>query len=198
MDYEYAGQKLSYQAPIIEQLVYLSKLLTDNGILYWLDFGTLLGAVRNGRIIPWDYDIDISIYHDNVPKVEALTAAIEKDGFSFLADRNQQHARIIRFFHAGKFEFHCDIYPWVIDGDSMFVTVLPEYRLPTSCFRDMGEIEFEGAMYPYWIPVEPFLVKAYGEDWRVPKVLSGNTVYAKMYDPDNTDIAAEMAKYKGY
>lgn len=198
MDYEYTGQKLSYQATIIEQLVYLSKLLTDNGIRYWLDFGTLLGAVRNGKFIPWDYDIDISIYHDDVPKVEGLTEAIAKDGFSFLADRNQQHARIIRFFHAGKFEFHCDIYPWVVDGDEAFVTVLPDYRLPTSCFTEMGEIEFEGLMYPCWIPVEPFLVKAYGEDWRTPKILSGNTIYAKMYDPDNKDIAIEMAKYKGY
>ena len=53
----------------IEALRQVKEVLDNYDVEYWLDYGTLLGAVRDGKIIPWDNDIDLGMWKKNKEKL---------------------------------------------------------------------------------------------------------------------------------
>ena len=47
----------------VQSLRTLKEVFDLFGIKLWLDAGTLLGAVREGKLIEWDYDIDLGMWN---------------------------------------------------------------------------------------------------------------------------------------
>ena len=65
----------------LQLLSFLDELCKKNGISYFLDYGSLIGAVRHKGFIPWDDDIDISMYRKDF---RLLEACIKKDAPEYI------------------------------------------------------------------------------------------------------------------
>lgn len=62
-------------------------ILEENNIDYYLEGGTLLGFVRDGRLLPWDFDIDLSFFPDDAKKFLKESNRLMKKGYKVVKRR---------------------------------------------------------------------------------------------------------------
>ena len=79
----------------VETLRKIKKILDEHEIEYWLDEGTLLGAVREKKLIEWDHDIDLSIWYNNLSKITPLFDEINKTGVEVCFFEEQKHIDLV-------------------------------------------------------------------------------------------------------
>ena len=60
------------QLRLLDIVVEIDKICRRYNIRYWIDFGSLLGAVRHQGFIPWDDDLDISMPADDYEKFKEI------------------------------------------------------------------------------------------------------------------------------
>ena len=73
-------------------------VLEQSGVPYFIESGTLLGAVRHGEIIPWDDDMDIGVRKEDLGKLEKKALPlIKKRGYtvSFSGDAFQRPVKTL-------------------------------------------------------------------------------------------------------
>ena len=71
---------------MIPQLRRVTEILEEAGADYWLDFGTLLGLVREGRLLASDGDLDISARFASEAQVDEIADRLESEGYRVSID----------------------------------------------------------------------------------------------------------------
>ncbi len=67
------------QLSALKILKEIDRVCKEHKLTYWIDFGTLLGAVRHEGFIPWDDDIDICMVRDDYERFVEIFNKNTKD-----------------------------------------------------------------------------------------------------------------------
>ncbi len=81
------------QLLMLDLLQTVDKIARENDIPYWIDGGTLLGAIRHNGFIPWDDDVDICLMKEDydrlLPLLDEYTK--DKDDLSLMYYNNEKY-----------------------------------------------------------------------------------------------------------
>jgi len=94
----------------IKTLKYLKEIFDKHNIEYWLDEGTLLGAVREKKFIEWDHDIDFGVLTETIPKIVPLFGEIKDPDLEIYYFDWKNHIKILSK------DGEIDINPYQITG----------------------------------------------------------------------------------
>ena len=83
----------------INMLKDIKESLDTHKIEYWLDFGTLLGAVRDKKVIPWDGDFDLSTTNLSIVENKSLWKEINDKGYNI--SFSNSNIKILKLFWNG-------------------------------------------------------------------------------------------------
>ena len=68
----------------------------ENNCTIWLDHGTLLGIVRDGDILPWDTDFDISVFEEDFDRAKKALLEILRTRSDLTLKISNRYVKIIQ------------------------------------------------------------------------------------------------------
>ena len=150
----------------------IDEKLTKHNVRYWMDGGTMLGAIRHRGMIPWDDDVDIGVYAQDEEKLHAALKEL-KGKYDIEWDDESGECRRVIISSKSKSEFpFAEFFIYIIkDGRTRFRCKQDEKDWVKKCYHEIqdlfplkryqyGSEEMSGAYNPI-----PYFNRCYGSDW---------------------------------
>jgi phosphorylcholine metabolism protein LicD len=163
----------------------ITKLFDEHKIKYYIDGGTLLGAVRHKGMIPWDDDLDVEVLQRDESKLtsDSFKLSLKKNGYNIHSYRlgykiYKINGRSIENYE-WKYPF-LDVFISKIEDDRTKLVLsdkdnnwdnchfLKDELYPLKKYK-FGEFQVTGPNNPYG-----YLNKCYGKDWNSVKYQEWN------------------------
>ena len=167
----------------LKMLHKITEIMEKHSLPYWLEGGTLLGIIRENRLLPWDNDMDISTFKKDYKKLLRVSISFFLAGYrvSYRKFREDigpfkkgefRMIKIRNFINfLGKGEVLLDIfvkkkvgnkYYWVVGTKSPVLKSSPAKYLETQT-----KIMFNGKEYSAPADYKGYLTHRY-KDWQTP------------------------------
>lgn len=158
--------------PLMDALETVIDALTTCGVQAFPAYGTLLGAVRSGKVIGHDNDADVGYVSRHTAPVDVV-----RESFALQRELHRLGFEIARY-SGGAFKVTVDTGAEGGIGLDVFAGFFHEGHLvlmgeiydpfEESWMLPLGEVELEGRRFPAPAQPERLLEIMYGSSWRVP------------------------------
>lgn len=146
------------------------EVLDEAGIRYWLEAGSLLGAMRSGDILPWDHDVDIGFIREDLSRCEWLNKAKESpiiDPSGFLWEKATE-GNFFRLHYSKANKIYVNLLPFYSKNGTMVIdnwyTNHKHMAFPEIFLHPMSSIDFAGRSVPSPNNIRDFLEMKFGKD----------------------------------
>jgi hypothetical protein len=157
----------------LDQVEWVLDLLQRRcGVPAFLSFGSLLGAVREGKVIAHDVDVDLGYLssHDNpvdiIRESFRIERVLESEGIGVA--RNSGGFLAMSLHQPDGSTRNLDIFTAFLKDGRLHQVNDVDVEADQNAVLPLGAIQFEGRSMPVPAKPEVFLASAYGPDWRVP------------------------------
>lgn len=111
----------------------IDKICRENGLKYYLHAGTLLGAINHKGFIPWDDDVDITMFRRDYEKLVEIINRDYKDKYFFQtyeSDKYYRNNRAVLRILGTRLKFQHETEK--IEHQEIGVDIAPLYAVPDS------------------------------------------------------------------
>jgi hypothetical protein len=146
----------------------VSRIAKEANVNLILGYGSLLGHVRHGGIMPWDDDVDLLILNEDVE--ELLSALGKEEIICFRADSWKHISYYKIWFKSGKkIPFYDYTFPfidiWIVKCNSGNIITEEGVQMPVDEFYPLQTATFENA--DFYIPADPIkCLNAFYQNWQ--------------------------------
>jgi len=114
------SHKNNSKKKIDKNLITLIKTFSKNKINYWVCHGTLLGIIRDNKLIPWDHDIDVAVIENKKIK-KTISTILKKEGFKEIKKTILEDDGMLKFIKKGGRELDINFYKIDKNKKTVFV-----------------------------------------------------------------------------
>lgn len=144
-------------------------VLDEAGVRYWLEAGSLLGAMRSGDILPWDYDVDVGFVREDITRCRWLKKSQSKpvvDRKGFLWEKGTD-GNLFKVSYSASNKIHVNLFPFYSKNGTMvkdsWFTSHKNMEFAESFLHPMSSIDFVGRSVPSPNNIRDFLEFKYGK-----------------------------------
>ena len=148
---------------------FLNKIVSSN---YFFSCGTVLGLIREKKLLDWDTDIDIDVLEPTQLIIDSIIKNMEALGYGYQRKliANKRYSQIVFVkapYHSIDFCF------WYKDGNN-FINDLPETNIykrlhPKKLYTKFKILTIKNVAFQVPYDTNSYIEYIYGSDWETPK-----------------------------